>query len=164
MYINHITLSTGHLARTSRADVADETLAVLAPWLNAGLREPTNMPLPVPSLSHYSAKITLGGGALLVTIMAPGGPHTAGRQYHGKVVPLATVGVAQRSRQTIDLWAMMVAQYGAVPGLQQPGTPWCAVALHAGLAAYPNAVHWLGDLERCLAWAWITRNAQLVAT
>lgn len=38
-----------------------------------------------------------------------------------------------------------------------PGEPWCAVRLEPGIALYPETAHWLGDFERCLAWAWLER-------
>jgi hypothetical protein len=151
MYIQHITLSTGHNARTSRTDVSDETLAVLVPWLNAGIESRAPQLLPVPQLSHYSAVAIVERGTLVCTIYGPPGPHMS------EPPPLVTFGVAQRSRQGGELWDMLVGQFGAKPGLQKPSEPWCAVALHPSLAADP-AVQWIGDLERCIAWAWITRN------
>ena len=66
MYLNHLTLTTGHLARTSRGDVPAEVTVLLAPWL--------------------------------------------------------------------------------------------AVITHPTLAAHLGATEWLGDFERCVAWAWITRH------
>ena len=35
MHINHIDLSTGHTARTSRADVMVDTIAALRQWLDS---------------------------------------------------------------------------------------------------------------------------------
>lgn len=163
MYINHITLTTGHLGRSPRAAVADDALAVLVPWLQDAIASPDGLPIPVPPLAHYSCKAMVESGALVATIFAPAGPHTSGQPYAGDMLPLITFGVAQRSRQGGGLWALMVAQFGAAEGLQEPATPWCAVAIHPSIAGYPEAAKWLGDLERCIAWAWITRNAQLEA-
>ena len=36
-----------------------------------------------------------------------------------------------------------------------PEPPWCAVEIHPALALYPAAAEWLGDFERCVAWAWV---------
>lgn len=158
MYINHITLSTGHCNRSRRADVDDATLAVLVPWLDAAVATGTAQPLPVAALSHYSAVALSEGGGLICTIYAPGGPHVPGQPAHGEGNPLVTLGVAQRSRQGGDLWAQLVASFGAKTGLQKPAEPWCAVALHPGLALQRDAAQFIGDLERCIAWAWITRR------
>ena len=45
----------------------------------------------------------------------------------------------------------------AVLGRDGTVEPWCAVRLHAGLGLWPAAAHWLGDLKRCIAWAWLER-------
>lgn len=161
MYINHITLTTGHIARTSRADVADATLAVLVPWLLDVVAKPGHHPLPVPALSHYSMQAIYYGAGFLATIYGPRGPHTPGKPHAGDTIPLVTLGIAQRSRHGADLWALMVDDFPVAEGAQRPSEPWCAVALHDGLAAHREAAMWLGDLERCIAWAWITRNPQL---
>ncbi len=159
-YINHVTLITGHIARTGRADVADEVLSVLYPWLVQALVSSTPLALPVPALSHYSAMVLTDGG-MVATIYAPLGPHTPGTPYVGNTTPLVTIGVAQRSRQGRDMWAKLVANFGAKPGIKQPAEPWCAVALHPALLSYPDTMEWIADFERCLAWAWITRKPQL---
>ena len=160
-HIHHITINTGHCNRSRRADVDDATLAVLVPWLDAAVAAGTAQPLPVAALSHYSAVALTDGGGLICTIYAPSGPHLPGRPSHDAGTPLVTLGVAQRSRQGGDLWAQLVANFGAKTGLKKPAEPWCAVALHAGLSAYEDATQWLGDLERCIAWAWITRRTVL---
>ena len=45
MYINHVTLTTGHVTRSHRADVDDGTLAAVSPWLqqaiNSGQQHPS---------------------------------------------------------------------------------------------------------------------------
>lgn len=163
MYINHITLSTGHLSRALRSDVADSTLTVLSPWLAEIHNNGKSNPLPLPALSHYSAQCSTLAGSMVLTVCAPIGPHLEGRPHDGETVPLITLGVAQRSRQAAELWPLMVANLGAKPGLQMPGAPWCAVALHPGLAMHRGPTVWLGDFERCAAWAWITRNPSIGA-
>lgn len=163
MYINHITLHTGHLARTQRADVAPEVTALLAPWLQSITNSGQAHPLPVPELAHISAQAFVQDGGLVVTVSAPVGPHVPGKPHEGAVAPLVTLGVAQRSRHGSALWALLTNTFGAAAGLQEPGAPWLALALHPSAAAYTGALDWLGDFERCVAWAWITRNPTLGA-
>lgn len=50
---------------------------------------------------------------------------------------------------------------GAAQSMDQPDAPWCAVVLHPSLSAYRGDVEWMGDFERCIAWAWITRRPAL---
>lgn len=156
-YINHITLSTGHCRRSPRAEVDDATLAILVPWLNTARQSGNIEPLPVAPLSHYGARVIKDVG-LVVTIYGPRGPHTPGHPHTGEWLPLVTLGIAQRSREAGDLWASLMAHLGGKPGIKAPATPWVAVSIHDTITAYPESLQWIGDLERCIAWAWVTRN------
>ena len=163
MYINHTTLTSGHNARTSRADVADDVLAIVVPWLQSIVGAGQKSPLPVPALRHFSAIAYVQDGGLIVTVYGPTGPHRTGQPASADI-PLVTFGVAQRSRHSEPLWAMLLANFEHAAGIKQPATPWCAVAVHPSIMAHPNAIGWLADFERCVSWAWITRNAQLEST
>ena len=160
MYINHLSITTGHNARTSRADVADEALAVVAPWLQSIVRSGQKSPLPVAALSHFGAVAYVQDGGLIFTVCGPDGPHERGQPANADI-PLVTFGVAQRSRHSEPLWAMLLANFDHPEGIKQPATPWCAVAAHPSIMAHTAAIGWLADFERCVAWAWITRNTQL---
>lgn len=153
MYLNHITLTTGHLARTSRGDVPAEVTAVLAPWLQGLVDSGKAAPLPVPALSEYSAQALLQDGALVVTLYAPAGPYQPGKPHGGNVMPLVTIGVAHRSRHAAQLWDALCAAVPRRPKMDMPAAPWLAVITHPTLAAHLGATEWLGDLERCVAWA-----------
>ncbi|HEX5539880.1 MAG TPA: hypothetical protein VFX01_08855, partial [Methylophilaceae bacterium] len=152
MYINHITMTTGHNARTSRADVADDVLAVVAPWLSEILNSGGTHPLPVQTLSHYSAIALAQDGGLLMTIYGPAGPHEPGKPANA-AIPLVTFGVAQRSRHGRPLWDMLLARFEHKKNIEQPGTPWCAVVVHPSSSAHRSVFSWLADFERCCAWA-----------
>lgn len=160
-YINHVTLTTGQCRRSPRDEVSDETLALLYPWMTTAIESGNPAPLPVPALAHYSAHVLRDRG-VVVTIYGPLGPHIAGQPYRGeRLAPLVTLGIAQRSREAAPLWQMMVDTFGAPTVAKMPSVPWCAVALHPTLPMFLDAVTWLGDFERCVAWAWITRNPAL---
>lgn len=158
MYINHLTLNTGHLARTSRGDVAPHVTAILAPWLQGLVNTGKAGPLPVPDLAEYSAQALVQDGSLVVTLYAPAGPYQPGKPHGGEVMPLVTLGVAQRSRHAAPLWDALCAAVPSRPKMDMPATPWLAVITYPSLPAHRAAAEWLGDFERCIAWAWITRN------
>ena len=162
-YINHLTLPTGHKARTSRADVADDVLAIVAPWLQSIVGTGQKLPLPVQTLSHFAAVAYVQDGGLVVTVYGPSGPQLHGQPASADI-PLVTFGVAQRSRHSEPLWAMLLANFEHPAGIKQPGTPWCAVVMHPSIMAHADAIGWLADFERCVALAWITRNTQLEST
>lgn len=146
MYIHHITLNTGHASRVSAGDVSGETLASVRPWLSAMLDSGEPMPLPVSALANdYSAHASAADGAVVVTVSGPTG------------LPLVTIGVAARSRHAVKLWGDLVELSGAADQTR-PSAPWCAVVLWPSLAAHLDATAWLGDMERCIAWAWLTQT------
>lgn len=141
MYLNHITLSTGHSRRGPRAEVSGETVAALQPWLKAALKSGKNAPLPGDLGAAYSASLTLLDGSLNCTVKRGG-------------VPLVHFAVAGRSRHA-TIWPLL-ARLAGNPDLTEPGTPWLAVRLLPGLQTDVPATDWLGDFERCVAWAWLT--------
>lgn len=145
-YIHHITLTTGHVSRVVGGEVSGETLARVRPWIAAMLDSGAPMPLPVSALADdYSAHASAEDGALLVTVSGPSG------------LPMVTIGVAARSRHAVKMWADLVALSGA-SAPDRPSTPWCAVVLWPALGAHMDAAGWLGDLERCVSWAWCNRE------
>ena len=161
MYLNHITLSSGHIARTQRSDVAPQVTQLLAGWLPGIVDSGQIHAIPVPALSHFGVQAFVHDGALVVTVSAPVGPHAQGKPHTGQTMPLVTFGVVQRSRQGGALWNTLTNAFDVSKGLKQPDTPYCAVAIHPRLLAYTGPTDWLGDFERSIAWAWITRNPSL---
>lgn len=155
-YINHITLSTGHCRRSPRSEVDDATVQLLYLWLVRAIASGAIEPLPVAALSHFGARVIKEVG-LVVTLYAPRGPHTKGQPHTGEHVPIATLGIAQRSREAKELWDGFAKHFGPTRATM-PTTPYCMVAMHENIVTVMDALDWLGDLERCIAWAWVTRN------
>ena len=139
-YIHHITLTTGHVRRSTRDEVADDVVAQLqAHVLEGG---------PVPGFPDYHLEAE------------PRGKCWQGVVFAGDLA-LVTIGVATRAQCGARLWRRLHE-----PGLtlatrpdQRPPEPWCGVVLHPGLATRTDAATWLGDYERCLAWAWVEHLA-----
>lgn len=156
MYINHLTLSTGHVSRIERGDVNGETLARVGPWLAALTATGESAPLPVSGLATYSAIGSVYGGALILTVS---GPTQQSGPMVGNAPPLVTLGVAKRSRHGTALWPLLSAPHmpPVKRGIERPAEPWCAVAIWPTIMLHPESMEWLGDLERCIAWAWVTR-------
>lgn len=158
-YIEHLTLATGHLRRSPRSEVAGEVMARVSPWLSALVDGGKALPLPVSELAHYTALPATYDGSLLVTIS---GPALTKGPMKGKGPPLVTIGVAKRPRHGDALWPLLTGP--VMPpvkrGVQRPAEPWCAVVIHPTIVMHLEASEWLGDLERCVAWAWIERNSK----
>lgn len=159
MHLHHVTLNTGHVARTSRADVGEAAIARLVPWLERALALGEALPLPVPELSHFAACARVDDGALVVTVYAPSGPHVAGKPADA-TMPVIVFAVGRRSRSGRRVWDAL-AELSGMTAADVPPSPWIAVQLLPTLAAHADASRWLGDFERCAAWAWLTRRADL---
>ena len=154
MYLDHITMTTGHWVRQDRARVSDAVTAVIAPWLRAA--SASEVPVLIPGLDGYRAKVLTHDGALIVTVYGPD-PDI------GRAHALCTFGVAVRSRHAQHLWDLLMQQPGAKQDIHQPGAPWLASIPHEALSFDLDAARWMGDFERTCAWAWVTRNPSIKA-
>lgn len=153
-YIRHLTLDTGHQRDSYREEVPDDVVALLRPFLDravAGERVAVPGDLQPPGCTMIASRGS--ARALLVTVS---GPPYEGRAVHPILPPppppLCHIGVAPNSLASAELWRRWI---GGERDDRTPSPPWCVVQLLPGLALHPQAAHWLGDLERCLAWAWI---------
>lgn len=149
MLLNHITLTTGHIRRSPRSEVAEQVIHDIRAWLDEMLEhQGQRRPMLYVGDEGYTATIVADIG-LSCTIYAP--------DSGGQAVPLATFSIARPSDANADeIWSILTENFPTQSGLRQPATPWCAVAINMnGLALHPDANEWIGDFERCLAWAWI---------
>lgn len=130
-YIWHVTLDTGHGRRSLRNEIDAATITIVRQQIDEALAAGS-----AAILEGYTLTATTPAGALLATVT-------------GNAGPLAIIGVARSSLQSAALWRRLDAE-GA-----PPSPPWCAVRLQAPLASDLDAAGWLGDYERCIAWAWL---------
>lgn len=155
-YITHITLNTGHSSRIQDGDVVGETLGRITPWLHALVQSGQLMPLPASGLSAYTAHASVQDGALVLTVYGP--TVTDAGPMLGMQPPIVTIGVAKKARHA-HLWALMTTGAHMPPpakGIKAPQTPWCAIAIWPSSELCADAFEWLGDFERCVAWAWVS--------
>ncbi len=152
-YLHHITLTTGHSRRSYRDECADAAVAAVRGLITRA-RADGRASLIGPA-AHCDLTVTVDGAALVATISAPRGPHVRGQPHSGETVPLVTLAVPRKSRVAPALWTLICTQAGYETPPARPSAPWCAVWLHDTIGADPEATHWLGDLERLIAWAWI---------
>ena len=130
-YIWHETIQTEHTRRSFLSEVAPDVLAKVRSMLEAN-------------------QFVLPGGAECRVVW---------RVQHCLEVEVYTtlgnrlvrIGIAIVAGCGDALWERLGGAVGA-----QPSEPWCAASLDArGLETDPEAYLWLGDFERCLAWAWL---------
>ena len=142
----HYTLNTGHIRMSPRSEVADDIIDVLRPIVEEGEHIIRGILVVVPHTDH----------GFVATIYAD----PDGR------VPLCTIGVADTIHAEEEIWPCLEDMYLRITdggimaraGFQSPrkptSLPWLAVVLHGALVR-PETMEWLGDMERCLAWAWL---------
>lgn len=160
-YLDHITLTTGHSRKSARAEVPLQALHAASSVIHQA--QATDAVIPLPSgLSDYGIRASAKGNALRVTVFAL---NTASTDLLKQVdaIPLVTFGVGHDNRDGIALWNDLIAEYGAHPSVRYPYHMWCAAVLHLGVITDPEAAMWIGDFERCAAWAWIAKNPHLRA-
>ena len=97
----------------------------------------------MPGPPGYRLRVTIDGATLAATVFR--GP-----------APLATVWTCLDDRGLAEVLRVT----GARPAVLL--APPCVLAsLHRTMTLDPDAIGWLGDFERCLAWAWSERWQQL---
>lgn len=143
-YLMHVTIETGRARRSYRDEVTDETVTLLRLQIAEMLAG-----LPVEVTPGYRLTGASAGAALLATVSRG-------------IMPLVTIAVAKNAKVSRRLWdhlrrPQMPGMSGAVG--DPPRAPWCAAVVYPTLVADPGAADWLGDFERCLAWAWIEGGA-----
>lgn len=147
-HIHHLTIQTGHTRRSWRHEIEPSALMGSAALLEAALRN-GRVDLPVEPAGHC-LRVTGEGRCMVATV------------YHDEL-PLVTFGVASHSRCGAGLWRILcsgaiVAEGGChLDPDRAPQEPWCAARLEIGITLMPDSASWLGDLERCIAWAWLDR-------
>jgi hypothetical protein len=149
-YIRHLTLDTGDQRDSYRDEVGDAIVEMLGPLLQrVAAGERVEIPGDVEPRCTISGA-TGRGRALLVTVWGPPYDERGIRAPGG--LPLVMFGVAPSSLASATLWREWI---GTERDDRTPTAPWCAVRIQPGIAVYPSAAGWLGDFERCCAWAWL---------
>lgn len=163
-YLHHVTLTTGHSRRSYRDEVDDDVVEICSSILDDALADPRRH-VEIPACYGCTLTATAEGGALIVTVW---GPPTEVRTLGLQRPPLATFGVAERSRHGARLWRVLHQAQGAnvqTSPEQRPPEPWVAARIEIGIVMLGDQAEVImpiiGDLERCLAWAWIERGIML---
>jgi len=129
-------MTTGHARKSYRSEISDDALRVCAELIEQ-IRERPLAPHKMPGPPGYEIVGDLSGPCGVVQVFRA-----------GMEQPLVTIGIASRERCGITPWELLG---GIGP---QPRAPWLAVKIGEGLIGDP-AMHWLGDFERCLGWAFL---------
>ena len=133
-YIWHETIQTQHTRRSFLSEIAPDVLEQFRIWLKA---DAFSLPGGYECVILYRVR-----HCIEAEVYAPNG------------IRLIRIGVADHPRCGQPMWVRL----GGAPDAR-PQEPWCVASIdQAGAKTDPEAYQWLGDFERCLAWAWLTRT------
>jgi len=140
-----VTANTGHVRASPRVEVADEVLVSLRRLVAvaATTGAPIGVRHPGDTWTWTAAEAP---GALAVAVIDP----------DGRPVARFAVG-ADGGDHARAAWDVVAADAAPDPAsLTRPPAPWLIVALLPDLTRWdPARWRWLGDFERCVAWAWL---------
>lgn len=152
-YLWHVTLDTGDVRQSPRSEVGDEVIPHLQSMLGTG-----SAPIPgMPGLRWVPAAFWLGRGAAMLDAGGWGGTVVLPSVAAGPL-RVVTMGVAPHALAAAATWDYVTLGLGAdaEPKCLRPDPPWLGVALGpASVELDQQRLLALGDLERCLAWAWL---------
>ena len=146
-YLWHVTLLTGHVRRSWRNEISEGALEVSEGMLGAVVAG--GQDVPITGIYGYYLSGEASEDTLTLTVVSA---------KLGE--PILTIGVAREGGQ--GLWRQLVetAQLPVQSSVHRcPPAPWVAARLEPAISELsdnePDVIGMLGDLERCLGWAWI---------
>jgi hypothetical protein len=143
-FIRHITLTTGHTRDSFAGEISPEAIEVCTALIDQMIvgKRP-----PIPGFQSFRISGVSYGRCFVATVWS-------GNE------PIVTIGIANHSRCGAETWRAL-HKSAALPCATQsdeyPQAPWCAARLEPHCMFYPDAMNWLGDFERCLAWAFLEK-------
>lgn len=141
-FIRHITLTTGHSRDSYAGEVTPEAVEVCKDLI----RQMVAVQRPrIPGFESFSVTGVRHGRCFVATVWSGG-------------EPIVTIGIATHSRCGAEVWQALhksASLLCATSADQCPTEPWCAARLEPHSLFYPDVMAWVGDFERCMAWAWI---------
>lgn len=152
--LEHITLNTGRSRISYRSEVEDKVIDIMISMIDKLQDEDM---IQIPDIEEvFTFSIRNQANTLVATVWFP--------KKSGDPRPISSFGVADGCTEPgIKLWKNLHEM--AVPNPIKmtracPDGPWCAARLDIGTNMCPAAMEWMGNFERCLAWAWIEKSRQ----
>ncbi|MDO5621894.1 MAG: hypothetical protein Q4G24_10535 [Paracoccus sp. (in: a-proteobacteria)] len=139
-YLNHITMTTGHLMQQHRRDADADAIARVSAMLDSALigGRPEVLDGTILKATHF-------------------GPHLLATLCLG-VAPIITTGVAKRPRAARRFWGDLITTATVpvtVTADDMPAPPWIADRIEAGAMHRPDILQWTGSWAAVLGWAWM---------
>ena len=165
-YLEHLTLSTGHLSRCTREDLSDAVMDLATAWLERAVHD-LGRPVQAPDDDQEPLALTVEvqGPILLATLSAKVDARTAAIADKGAHpwAPLVTLGVPKRATAGPRLWSLLLEADPAARRhiLHRPAWPWAATVIHPVRSTDLRYLPTVGAVSGAIAWAWIERRQSL---
>lgn len=151
--VRHITSNTGHVAVTTRAEVDDWVVSMLAPlaYLDGG---------PVPLTPGWRVRVfpyqgssrgrRLTGSAFYTV---ENDPPPGGESLHYAICTACWHPESSKEAWQLARTAGAAHGWSCLLPVEAPDTPWLVVTLTLDIFFNPHPVSMLADFERCMFWA-----------
>ncbi len=134
-YLSHITINTEHIEKSPRSAVSDEAITFCRELISNS----QDKCIVIPHFEDFKITSTVEENSLICSVF----------EEDGELFPLVTFGVSKIDNEVF--WKKLCKDANKI--IPQQSAPWCAVIIHPTLSLKSSS--WLGDFERCMAWAWI---------
>jgi hypothetical protein len=146
-FLLHVTLTTGHVRRSYRDEISDDSVEGARLVLERALHERVRMPQLGPEIA--------------LTVTAEGRSAMIATIWDGQA-PVVTFGVARHSRASAGLWPILLRTSTpeltpiVVDDTMRPEPPWVAARIEVGASRVPPMIMMaIGGLEAVFGWAFL---------
>lgn len=155
--IRHVTLNTGHVHRSTVAEVDAAVFRTVGPLLVHTDGRQQRLPEP---FQRWRFSATAQDDALMGTLWA---------QHNGSGVPVLTFAVAGDAHSAALAWPVVTAhaeQFSIRVHATRAASPWLATVLLPTLGVLPETLAregmtWAADFQRCVAWSWLQKRGMV---
>ncbi len=152
MLVRYVTLNTGHVQDSRRDEIDPVVVARLRPLIAEACTGKNARAVAIPAVPGYHFTARCGGRCMTASVYADGPPS----------VRLCSIAVAGHSRCGAPAWRGLHGLAPVPPATdpaQVPPVPWCGVLLTAAIEDDADALIWLDDFARYLAWTYLLEKS-----
>lgn len=146
MYINHVTLNTGHIRKSYPDDVGKDLYFMLRRLF---VEMFSDNGAEVVEGYHAKARYSEGNG-VLITLFS-----------NIDNVPILTTAIVKENNDDF-LWELLHENYSAPLATNisnPPEKPYIADRMEIGAMLHIDALKWTGDFSRCMGWIYVDEKA-----
>jgi len=152
MFIRHVALNTGRVQDARNDEIDPAMIAALRPFIAKACARQSAQAVAVPAVAGYSFTARCSGRCMTASVYADGPPS----------VRLCSIAVARHSGCGAPAWRALHALEPLPPATDParvPPAPWFAELLTSAIEDDADALTWLNDFTRYLAWTYFLEKS-----